>query len=1139
MDGMLDLIDFTGSGVAPGLRPVPGVPKLAKDPHPATPRKLGQDDERKVQELLIAATHAHNSGKRAKLKKILEQILEIDKENDQALFNLGIIYRDEKQNAKAEVTFRRALKSDPEKIDAYQALGDLLFNVKHVLSAVKIYEAGLKRAPNRLPLLVNLLRSRILMRQPRDVEALARRILAIQEEEPDIHCYLAWALLRQGKKLDEAMLAAKRAVELKPGHIRGMIMQEQIALAQDDQLAAAAAHEWLLEKVRSGDIADIRNLNEMYLWLDRVSDSTQFLQEYLQLHPDDAEAESTLIQVVMYDGDFTAAQKLVDKLALLFPEKKQLQVSRCLNRFRMGHFAEAMAEMDCRWERNGAGQRPDYPGVDWKGEEIRDGKLVIYSEQGVGDHVMYAGQMVAAREKARHIAFDITSRQMSLFQRSFPDFEVVEFSNLPPGWRNEDVRAKVAAADVAWVLGKDFNDLPGRDGVLIPDPDLLRKLRGKYQAKYPGKLLVGISWRSGNRDSAAIRSLELENWLPILTNKDCAYVSLQYGDVERDVEEMKTEHGVEIYVDKTVDPMGNMDPFTAQVAAMDIVISVDNSTIHYAAALGKPVWMMMPINSDWRWLTDGDKSIWYDSLVLFRQFKGDTWEGMTAKIGALLADVDAAALTTAHVNMLKRCAETLQRYGRPAEAEDYCRLLLEAGAHKDVALHGIGVAAMGAGKPDEAVAILARAVELAPERADIRADLAVALDAAGDSAPAERLARETVRQNAGSEPALIAMGRILTRQGRFDEATDFFARVLRAQPDHIYSRIQLAKLLAAQGEWELARANFDKALAFAPTSAVAHVGAAEVALRQGDWEAGWSHWGWRFGTRPGLLPRHLQTIDPKKYPASWDGAHLRRKRVFVRAERSLAEQLLFAPLLAEAQLEARYILAECEASLLPFLRAAFPKVEFAASGTLSPQDVIDKRIQLVSSLGDLAGRYRAKSADFAGAEPLRLAADPALTAQLSHEYREALPGKRLVALSWRGAEWSIKSVLADWLALFDTEDIGVVAVQRNTTEAELATFAETGRQMIVDPRAREGLGTYAAQIASADVVIAVDDATAHLAALLGKKVVKPASLIDHWCWGAANAPQLWHPNVTTVFQATGQSVADVIAQSVAAAIEAA
>jgi tetratricopeptide (TPR) repeat protein len=507
---------------------------------------------------------------------------------------------------------------------------------------------------------------------------------------------------------------------------------------------------------------------------------------------------------------------------------------------------------------------------------------------------------------------------------------------------------------------------------------------------------------------------------------------------------------------------------------------------------------------------------------------------MTEKMGAKLAAVDPAELADAHVAMLKRCAETLQKYGRGAEAEDYCRLLLEHGAHKDVALHGIGVAALNVGKPEEAVSILARAIEIAPERGDIRADLAVALDAAGDSAGAERLARENVRRNPTSQPALIAMGRILTRQGRFDESTDFFARVLRSQPDEIFARIQLAKLMAAQGEIEIAQSNFNKALEFAPTSAIAHVGAAELSLRKRDWTAGWPHWGWRFGTRPGLLPRHLQTIDPKKYPASWDGAHLKRKRVFLRAERSLAEQLLFAPLLMQAQEEARYLLVECESSALPFLKGLFPKVNFAPAGSLTPEDIVDKRIQTIASLGDLAGRYRASDADFATAPKLRLAAGEAVTTQLRQEYSEALPDCRLIGLSWRGGESGLKSVLSEWVPLFDSAGIGVVAVQRGASKAELDEFVKTGRQMIVDPRQKDGMAFYAAQLSAVDAVIAVDDATANLAASLGKPVIKPVSPVDHWSWGTEHLPQLWYDSAVTIYQRPGEAAANVIERCIVA-----
>lgn len=1138
MDTMLDIIDFTGQGIAPAAKVAAAQAKqTAVAPQGASKAPaLSPENQRKVQDLLAAAAQAHQKKQTARLRKYLEQVLEIDKQNDQALFNLGIIFRDEKENAKAELMMRRAIKSNPENITAYHALGELLFNLKHVLTAVKIYESALARTPNHLAILVNLMRCRITLRHFRDVESIARRILAIEENEADIQCYLGWAIWRQRKDTHEALAAVDKALSIKPDHIRALVVKERLLTTLGDQQAIAAARAEMLERARNGTIADVRSLNEMYLWSDSISEATQYINEYMLAHPDDNEAESLLIQAILFDGDFEGAQRIVTKLSAIYPDRAQLQVSRCLNMFRLGQIDEAMPLMECRWGRDQAGAKFDVPCPDWKGEEIRDGKLVIYAEQGVGDHIMYAGHMIPVRNRANHIAFEISPRQATLFSRSFPDFEIIDRSHMPRNWRNDEVRAKVAAADVAYVMGEDYQNLPGRDGFLIPDPDLLHKLRAKYQARFPGKILVGISWRSGNRDSSAIRSLELENWLPILKNEHCGFVSLQYGDVSRDIEEMKSEFGIDVHYDPTVDAMGNMDPFTAQVAAMDIVVSVDNSTIHYAAGLGKPAWVMLPINSDWRWQTEGERSIWYNKLRLLRQAKGDSWEQMVENVGRMLGKVDAGELRQMHIDMLKRCAETLQAFGRTSETEDFCRMLLEEDAHKDLALHGIAVSALNVGKPQDAIGILARALELAPDKPAIRAELAVALDAAGEAERAERLARDTLRQFGDSEEALIAMARILGRLQRYDEASDFYARVLRSNPGDVPCRVQLARLMGAQGEWELARSNYAKALAFAPTSAVAHTGAAEAALRQGDRQNGWQHFGWRFGQRPGLLPRHLEAIDPKHYPAAWADGHLKRKRLFLRAERSLAEQLLFAPLLNEATAEARYVLAECDPELIPLLQPIYPKVEFVPAGSLTPSDIVAKRIQVQSSLGDLAARYRAGPSDFAAAAPLVLTPDAALVRKLESEYREVMPGRRLIGLSWRGGDWALRSELVDWLALFDAEGIGVVAIQRNPVQADLDALAGTGRNMIVDPRARESLSATAAQIAALDGVIAVDDTLAHLAAHLGRRVVKPVTSVDHWSWGGPDTPQSWYRNVTTIFQNGGRGTGDVIARVIGAAL---
>jgi len=65
---------------------------------------------------------------------------------------------------------------------------------------------------------------------------------------------------------------------------------------------------------------------------------------------------------------------------------------------------------------------------------------------------------------------------------------------------------------------------------------------------------------------------------------------------------------------------------------MDIVISVDNSTVHFAGALGVKVWTMLPTVPDWRWGLVGDKTRWYPTMRLFRQAEGGKWEPVISNV---------------------------------------------------------------------------------------------------------------------------------------------------------------------------------------------------------------------------------------------------------------------------------------------------------------------------------------------------------------------------------------------------------------------------------------------------------------------------------------------------------------------------
>jgi tetratricopeptide (TPR) repeat protein len=247
----------------------------------------------------------------------------------------------------------------------------------------------------------------------------------------------------------------------------------------------------------------------------------------------------------------------------------------------------------------------------WDGAPVK--RLLIHGEQGIGDEILFLGFF--NRIQADEIVIECTKKAKALFERSF---NCVCVTTEEEAMALGEFDAVVAMGDLPRLLGI----LPDGEKYLVPDPQKV----AYYRAKAGDRPLIGLSWYGGlKKTHTHLRNVHPDMWKRF-TQYNCT--SLQYGD---------TRVGAEMIGIPDWQPEeDDIDDRAALIAACDLVISVCNTTIHMAGALGVPCWVLVPDRPAWRYGLSGDSMPWYKSVKLYR--KKEEWESVFNQVEKDLAD---------------------------------------------------------------------------------------------------------------------------------------------------------------------------------------------------------------------------------------------------------------------------------------------------------------------------------------------------------------------------------------------------------------------------------------------------------------------------------------------------------------------
>ena len=377
------------------------------------------------------------------------------------------------------------------------------------------------------------------------------------------------------------------------------------------------------------------NLGNALQALERHDEALSWYDRSLQIRPDGASATNRAMSLTAL-GRFEEAMAAYGQALTLDPSQAKAVWNLSLLQLLTGDFEAGWRGREARW--NIPELIAGYPIIGrpmWLGEEPIAGKtIVVCQTEGLGDGIHFVRYVpMLAACGARVIL--VVDAQLHPLLRGLAGVSQCVVKSLQTVVPPFDFH--IAIDSLPLVFGTRLETIPAEKSYL-PAPDAERIKAWESRLGPRRRLRVGLVW-SGNASYAndRNRSMQLRPLFPLL-DVDVDFVSLQKHPRPADAEALRERPEI---VDHTAD-LSDFVETAALVSCLDLVISVDTSVAHLAAALGRPVWLLVPFVPDWRWLLGRDDSPWYPTLRIFRQSETREYGSVIERVRAELSGLVAA-----------------------------------------------------------------------------------------------------------------------------------------------------------------------------------------------------------------------------------------------------------------------------------------------------------------------------------------------------------------------------------------------------------------------------------------------------------------------------------------------------------------
>jgi tetratricopeptide (TPR) repeat protein len=569
-----------------------------------------------------------DQGKRDEALDHYRQTLALKPDHAEALNNLGIALADQGRLEEALSHLRAACRLYPDFAQAHFNLGQALAQHGEPDQAFAELELASRLRPDYGPphwALGNLHNAR-----GRRDEAMAsyRRALERQPDHPAAYTNLGMTLIEAGRPW-EAVVLLRQAARLRP---QAPEAHNNVGIALTELGRFAEAEASYLEALRLAPAyVDAQvNLASCYKEQDRLEEALAGYQIALWLKPDGPSAHW----------------------------------NRSLAFLKAGDFERGWPEYEWRWQRPKTPARR-LPQPAWDGADPAGKTILVYMEQGLGDHIQFIRHAKLLHEAGARVVVECPGFLVPLFSTcSGIDQLVAEGGPLP------EFDCHVALMSLPYRLGTKVETIPEEVPYLFADVERVQRWREELAASLAGRTdlqsvpaggdglkirptgadgmpihptsaaaesRIGVAWQGNpHHPWDRHRSFPLTCLEALARVPGVRLVSLQKRHGTEQLGQLKGRFPItELPSEQDADQAAFMDT-AAIMQNLDLVVTADTAIAHLAGALGVPVWVALSTITDWRWLVGPDDSPWYPTMRLWRQRALGDWDGVFHRMAATL-----------------------------------------------------------------------------------------------------------------------------------------------------------------------------------------------------------------------------------------------------------------------------------------------------------------------------------------------------------------------------------------------------------------------------------------------------------------------------------------------------------------------